>query len=189
MMAAAGPIRSNIPPALCLLLIHSFGQVSAYYCEWDYCQEGQYCCGDNLCCNYVYSPWYFWAGMVFLIIMLSSCGGFFRYCYPIQPHYIVHRVTSYIPVPTHGTTGDDNQGLTAYEDVEAPPTYPNADRTESEDYPPPPVGPPPSYFQAVNSVGKDEMKVMGFQWASPNKMTVLWDSQQGGALGRGKNAL
>ncbi|CAL1294575.1 unnamed protein product [Larinioides sclopetarius] len=35
-------------------------QVSAYYCNHDLCREDQYCCGDNLCCDYVYSPWYFW---------------------------------------------------------------------------------------------------------------------------------
>ncbi|KAB7500198.1 hypothetical protein Anas_12913 [Armadillidium nasatum] len=51
------------------------------YCEWDLCRSDQYCCGDNTCCDYVYSLWYFWVGVIFLILMLSACGGLFRLYY------------------------------------------------------------------------------------------------------------
>ncbi|KAB7500998.1 hypothetical protein Anas_14332 [Armadillidium nasatum] len=33
--------------------------VMSNYCEWDLCRSDQYCCGDNTCCDYVYSLWYF----------------------------------------------------------------------------------------------------------------------------------
>ncbi|XP_071533673.1 uncharacterized protein [Panulirus ornatus] len=56
-------------------------KVAGHYCEWDLCGSEQYCCGDNQCCDYVYSLWYFWVGVVFLVLLLSACGGLFRYYY------------------------------------------------------------------------------------------------------------
>uniref|UniRef100_T1JH95 Calpain catalytic domain-containing protein n=1 Tax=Strigamia maritima TaxID=126957 RepID=T1JH95_STRMM len=78
---------SSTEYAFLFLLEYLFGTITgknavyAYYCEWDQCETDQYCCGDNLCCDYVYSLWYFWVGIVFVVILLSACGGLFRYCY------------------------------------------------------------------------------------------------------------
>ncbi|KAJ4435456.1 hypothetical protein ANN_18072, partial [Periplaneta americana] len=52
------------------------------------------------------------AGIVFLIIMLSSCGGFFRYCYTgYRPQIIVHQITNYVPLPTDRNCPEERQGL------------------------------------------------------------------------------
>jgi hypothetical protein len=49
---------------------------------------------------------------MFLIIMLSSCGGFFRYCYTgYRPQIIVHQITNYVPLPTDRSCAEDRQGL------------------------------------------------------------------------------
>jgi hypothetical protein len=54
----------------------------------------------------------FRAGIVFLIIMLSSCGGFFRYCYTgYRPQIIVHQITNYVPLPTDRSCREERQGL------------------------------------------------------------------------------
>jgi hypothetical protein len=54
----------------------------------------------------------FRAGIVFLIIMLSSCGGFFRYCYTgYRPQIIVHQITNYVPLPTDRSCPEERQGL------------------------------------------------------------------------------
>lgn len=73
------------------------GVVSGHYCEWDLCDSEQYCCGDNLCCDYVYSLWYFWVGVVFLVLLLSACGGLFRYYY--RRWYTEGSGLPYIPFP------------------------------------------------------------------------------------------
>ncbi|XP_045619670.1 WW domain-binding protein 1 isoform X1 [Procambarus clarkii] len=71
------------PPHLLQLLALAClaSTVAGHYCEWDLCGSEQYCCGDNLCCDYVYSLWYFWVGVVFLVLLVSACGGLFRYYY------------------------------------------------------------------------------------------------------------
>jgi len=54
----------------------------------------------------------FRAGIVFLIIMLSSCGGFFRYCYTgYRPQIIVHQITNYVPLPTDRSCPEERQGF------------------------------------------------------------------------------
>jgi len=54
----------------------------------------------------------FRAGIMFLIIMLSSCGGFFRYCYTgYRPQIIVHQITNYVPLPTDRSCPEERQGL------------------------------------------------------------------------------
>jgi hypothetical protein len=54
----------------------------------------------------------FRAGIVFLIIMLSSCGSFFRYCYNgYRPQIIVHQITNYVPLPTDRSCPEERQGL------------------------------------------------------------------------------
>ncbi|KAG8237720.1 hypothetical protein J437_LFUL017839 [Ladona fulva] len=85
-------------------------KVTAYYCEWDLCGPDQYCCGDNICCNNVYSLWYFWAGIIILVIMLSTCGGgFFRYCFAVRNQVTVKPVTKYMPLLNEQSTSDKSR--------------------------------------------------------------------------------
>lgn len=95
--------------------------ITAYYCDHDLCEDDQYCCGDNLCCEYVYSLWYFWVGVVFLILVLSACGGFFRYCYDSNSYVVLHTChNDFYP----SKNMDEEKNLTCATDVEAPPPYP-----------------------------------------------------------------
>ncbi|KAK3849983.1 hypothetical protein Pcinc_043284 [Petrolisthes cinctipes] len=82
------------------------GKAWCDYCEWDLCGGDQYCCGDNQCCDYVYKHWYFWVGVVFLVLLVSACGGIFRYYYYRQwnTHAHTHHAgsnTPYYPCPPH----------------------------------------------------------------------------------------
>ncbi|GFU85084.1 uncharacterized protein TNCV_1553471 [Trichonephila clavipes] len=102
-----------------LLLVN---QVSAYYCNHDLCRSDQYCCGDNLCCDYVYSPWYFWAGVVIMVLILSACGGLFRYCYDSNSYVVMHSANETY-YPCKGAV-DEDKGLTSVVvNREAPPPY------------------------------------------------------------------
>ncbi|PSN36589.1 hypothetical protein C0J52_15606 [Blattella germanica] len=52
------------------------------------------------------------AGIVFLIIMLSSCGGLFRYCFTgYRPQIIVHQITNFVPFPTERACPEERQPL------------------------------------------------------------------------------
>ncbi|KAG8192633.1 hypothetical protein JTE90_017195 [Oedothorax gibbosus] len=106
-------------------------QVSAYYCNHDLCREDQYCCGDNLCCDYVYSPWYFWAGVVFMVVMLSACGGLFRYCYDGKAYVVLHHTPT-----SKGELGSVVVG-------EAPPAYTVAQYSDT----------PPSFYHQDKHTG------------------------------------
>ncbi|GAB6029048.1 hypothetical protein CHUAL_004834 [Chamberlinius hualienensis] len=128
-----------------------FQMVVGYYCEWDQCGSAQYCCGDNLCCEYVYSLWYFWVGILFVVILLSACGGLFRYCYYHSPPIVVHRITSYVRVPNVGSLEEperylvgeyeDHVGSRPYSTLKLPGYFP-------------PQGPPPPYSAAVSMHNK-----------------------------------
>ncbi|KAF2352283.1 WW domain-binding protein 1-like [Trinorchestia longiramus] len=61
------------------IFVLTLNLVEAHYCEFELCFSEQYCCGDNLCCEYVYSLWYFWVGIVFAVLLVSACVGLFRY--------------------------------------------------------------------------------------------------------------
>lgn len=127
---------------LAWLILTFIQDISAYYCEWGLCENGQYCCGDNQCCEYVYSLWYFWVGIVFIVLLLSACGGLFRYCYYNQSQVVIHRITSYVPVPNFGSS-DESENFRVH-DTENPHTYPPS-------YMPSNQGPPPPYMTSVNS--------------------------------------
>ncbi|KAL1465495.1 hypothetical protein WDU94_005062 [Cyamophila willieti] len=58
--------------------------VEAYYCEFGYCEGDTYCCGENICCNNTNSVYYFWFGVLFVILLLASFCGFFKYCCTAQ---------------------------------------------------------------------------------------------------------
>ncbi|XP_041365612.1 WW domain-binding protein 1-like isoform X2 [Gigantopelta aegis] len=59
----------------------SLSQVLAYYCDSKRCNEDEYCCGDNLCCTSykVWELWYFWFGLVFFLMLLSTCTCLWRF--------------------------------------------------------------------------------------------------------------
>ncbi|XP_015904303.1 uncharacterized protein [Parasteatoda tepidariorum] len=119
-MGTGGDVSRFILFSINILLLTN--QVSAYYCNHDLCKEDQYCCGDNLCCEYVYSPWYFWAGVVFMILILSACGGLFRYCYDNNSSYVILQTTGDGYYPTKCL--DDDKALNnVIINRDAPPAY------------------------------------------------------------------
>lgn len=129
-----------------ILLSSCFQVVWGYYCEWDLCGSDQYCCGDNLCCDYVYSLWYFWVGILFVVILLSACGGLFRYCYYHSPQLVIHRVTSYVPVPNVGAA-DDAEHLLITDNHSSFHSY-SAKKLPGYFSP---QGPPPPYSATISS--------------------------------------
>lgn len=129
----------------------SISKVTAYYCNHNLCGDEQYCCGDNLCCDYVYSLWYFWVGVVFLILMLSACGGFFRYCYD-NNHYVV--LQNFAVFPSEGKIDDNRAGsISLWMDANIPTPYPensfhnNGMNSVAQ-------GPPPPYTESTQNNGK-----------------------------------
>lgn len=52
--------------------------VDAYYCDHDLCSPTtEYCCGDNLCCDYASSwwSWYLWVSLLAAVLLLSLVWG------------------------------------------------------------------------------------------------------------------
>jgi len=59
---------------LSLLLSASFllSLTSAYYCDHDLCSAtDEYCCGDNLCCDYDSSSSSFWLTVLIILLILA----------------------------------------------------------------------------------------------------------------------
>ncbi|KAB0791255.1 hypothetical protein PPYR_03083 [Photinus pyralis] len=72
-----------------LLIPHT---VTADYCEFDLCDIGQYCCGDNKCCTKTLEIWFFWAGILLVIFALAVAAGV---------RYTRNRHATYVLVATH----------------------------------------------------------------------------------------
>lgn len=52
--------------------------VAGYYCKHDVCiSPEQYCCGDNLCCDYADSSWYLWILILAILLAFSLFYGLF----------------------------------------------------------------------------------------------------------------
>lgn len=51
-----------------LLIIHP---VHSNYCDHNLCSSNEYCCGENLCCNYTNWTYYFWVVLVIATIIIS----------------------------------------------------------------------------------------------------------------------
>lgn len=50
--------------------------VFCYYCDHALCSStDQYCCGDNLCCDYANSWWYFWVSVLLILLIISLIWG------------------------------------------------------------------------------------------------------------------
>ncbi|KAI5711884.1 hypothetical protein M8J76_010747 [Diaphorina citri] len=67
-----------------LVQIFLWYSVEAYYCEFGLCEADTYCCGNNICCGNVYSAYYFWFGVLFVLLLLASFFGLFKYCCTFQ---------------------------------------------------------------------------------------------------------
>ncbi|CAH1155520.1 unnamed protein product [Phaedon cochleariae] len=52
------------------ILIFQFEDVAADYCEFGLCDENQYCCGENKCCQKTVEMWYFWAAILLIGIVV-----------------------------------------------------------------------------------------------------------------------
>ncbi|XP_061186079.1 uncharacterized protein LOC133194119 [Saccostrea echinata] len=75
-------------------------QVDAYYCDSGKCENNEYCCGENICCvSYtVWELWYFWFGLVFFMILLTSCIYMWRSGYRERIIYFGTVPPSYSPL-------------------------------------------------------------------------------------------
>ena len=66
----------NLWPLLAILVTRQ--GVLGYYCRHDVCiSPDQYCCGDNLCCDYANSSWYLWILILAILLALSLLYGLF----------------------------------------------------------------------------------------------------------------
>ncbi|KAG5881706.1 hypothetical protein JTB14_006564 [Gonioctena quinquepunctata] len=63
----------------CVLHLYAVNRVTADYCEFGTCNEDQYCCGENKCCEKTVEVWYFWAGILLIAIVI-----FFIICFIIR---------------------------------------------------------------------------------------------------------
>lgn len=92
-------MRSLIALSIPLSLSYS---VEAYYCEFGFCEDDTYCCGTNTCCSNVYSVYYIWLGVLFVLLLLASTLGFFKYCCTLKS--LMERIrsgrTPYTQVPS-----------------------------------------------------------------------------------------
>lgn len=66
--------------AICVVLALLSAVVDAYYCDHDLCTHEQYCCGDNLCCDYAsWWSWYVWVALLFVLGLSGLLWGCLRY--------------------------------------------------------------------------------------------------------------
>ncbi|CAH1382126.1 hypothetical protein MTP99_006042 [Tenebrio molitor] len=58
----------------CIVLLTSFlpNYALAFYCEFGFCEGDKYCCGDNECCDRLTDLWYFWIGIVIVVIFIIA---------------------------------------------------------------------------------------------------------------------
>ncbi|KAH7645396.1 uncharacterized protein LOC124499733 [Dermatophagoides farinae] len=53
--------------------------VHAYYCDNDYCNSEQFCCGENICCDYVNNTiWHFICYLISFIVFAFILWGIFQ---------------------------------------------------------------------------------------------------------------
>ncbi|XP_018561996.1 uncharacterized protein LOC108904075 [Anoplophora glabripennis] len=68
----------GVPQALYIIYIYFTNLVSGnYYCEFGICEDDQYCCGENRCCKKTVQVWYFWAGILLIVIAFFVAIGFY----------------------------------------------------------------------------------------------------------------
>lgn len=68
---------SRSGPWICLTVaVNLFHPVAGYYCDHNLCSATEeYCCGDNLCCDYANSWWYFWVTVLLVLLIISLAWG------------------------------------------------------------------------------------------------------------------
>ncbi|KAJ8917241.1 hypothetical protein NQ315_002258 [Exocentrus adspersus] len=64
-LQSPNPHQQRLLYIICFCLVKT---VSGNYCEFGICEEDQYCCGDNRCCKITVPVWYFWAGVLLIVI-------------------------------------------------------------------------------------------------------------------------
>lgn len=71
----------------------------SYYCRSDWCNYNEYCCGDDICCDYLTGYWYIWlmTGLLLSTLMLVCC--WVRYHRYHSRESIESAKLGYIPVP------------------------------------------------------------------------------------------
>lgn len=83
--------------SLVVLLIVFADTGSAYYCDHNLCHAvDEYCCGDNLCCEYANSSSYFWLSILIVLLVLALVWALVTlFCLPVllhQRHSLKHLV-------------------------------------------------------------------------------------------------
>lgn len=81
-------------PHLTLLgILFTCSGVVGYYCNHDLCSSPeQYCCGDNLCCDYADSSWYLWILVLAAILAISLLYGLLCVDAVERRHLLLHKL-------------------------------------------------------------------------------------------------
>ncbi|XP_050444006.1 uncharacterized protein LOC126847667 [Adelges cooleyi] len=106
--------------AILLVVLQLATGATASICKAGLCTSQQYCCGDDKCCDNVYSLWYLCGGVFVLLFVIGSfcpvikqCCGCFRA--PV--------IVKYVPVPSSPAKfkfGGDRENKCAKVDVALP---------------------------------------------------------------------
>lgn len=85
-------LRLSLLSSTVLLIVCSVKQTFGYYCDHDFCAAEQYCCGENRCCDYISSPfWFSWLSLIVVIVVISLVWTLFRvYSTPTANRIIIH---------------------------------------------------------------------------------------------------
>ncbi|XP_020611561.1 uncharacterized protein LOC110050037 [Orbicella faveolata] len=91
-----------------LFSMTKFRVEGTYYCGHDWCNYNEYCCGDDVCCDYLTGYWYIWlmTGLLLFTLILACC--WLRYHRYHSSESIESAKLGYVSVPgTVVTYGDE----------------------------------------------------------------------------------
>ena len=85
-------MSSQLQPLTLLGILFTCSGVVGYYCNHDLCSSPeQYCCGDNLCCDYADSSWYLWILVLAIILAMSLLYGLLCVDAMERRHSLLHK--------------------------------------------------------------------------------------------------
>lgn len=123
-----------------------------HYCHDDWCNYNEYCCGDDICCDYLTGYWYIWLmmGVLFFSFVFGCC--WFRYLKRHSRESIEARNSKlgYVTLPsTFVTYGDEyyiHQQPPPVPFAREPPHFNEGREFESQQYASSQYYPPPYNF-------------------------------------------